>query len=47
VLDELVIWGTPAACRSRLEEIERETGTRVIATVFPPAGTTFAEVAPL
>jgi probable F420-dependent oxidoreductase len=47
VLDELVVWGTPEACRSRLEEIERETGARVIATVFPPAGTTFAEVAPL
>ena len=45
VLDELVVWGDPAACRARLDDIEQTTGTRVIATFFQPPGTTFEEIA--
>jgi alkanesulfonate monooxygenase SsuD/methylene tetrahydromethanopterin reductase-like flavin-dependent oxidoreductase (luciferase family) len=45
LLDEFVVWGEPAACRARLHEIERETGTDVVATFFPPPGTTFADAA--
>jgi len=45
VLDELIVWGEPASCRVRLDEIERETGLGVIATFFPPPGTTFDDVA--
>jgi probable F420-dependent oxidoreductase len=45
VLDELVVWGEPAACRARLEEIERTTSTRAIGLFFPPPGTTYADVA--
>lgn len=43
LIDEFVVWGDPHACRARLDEIERETGARVVATFFPPAGSTFAE----
>ena len=43
VLDELVVWGDPVACRARLKEIERTTGVRAIAMFFPPAGATFVE----
>lgn len=45
VIADLVVTGTPAECRSRLEEIERETGTSVVTVVFPPAGRSFSEVA--
>ena len=45
LLDDLVVWGEPAACRARLDEIERETGLGVIATFFPPPGATFDDVA--
>jgi probable F420-dependent oxidoreductase len=44
VLDAHIVWGEPAACRARLADIERQTGARVIATVFPQPGTTFEEV---
>jgi probable F420-dependent oxidoreductase len=47
LLDELVVWGSPAECRARLDEIEHATGARVLATVFPPRRVhTFAEVVP-
>ena len=36
ILDALVVWGDPAACQLRIRDIERDTGTRVIATFFPP-----------
>ena len=45
VLDELIVWGEPSACRARLDAIERETGLGVIATFFPPPGATFDDVA--
>jgi probable F420-dependent oxidoreductase len=45
LLDEFVVWGKPAECRARLEEIERRTGVRVIATVFVPPGADFAAAA--
>jgi probable F420-dependent oxidoreductase len=45
LIDEFVVWGEPRTCRARLDEIERETGARVVATFFPPKGTTFEEVA--
>jgi probable F420-dependent oxidoreductase len=38
VLEELVISGSPEACRDRLNAIERETGTRAIATYVAPRG---------
>jgi probable F420-dependent oxidoreductase len=38
VLDELVISGSPEACRDRLDAIERDTGSRAIATYFPARG---------
>jgi len=41
LIDEFVVWGEPRACRAQLDEIERETGARVVATFFPPKGTTF------
>jgi probable F420-dependent oxidoreductase len=45
VLDELVLWGEPAACRAELSNIEDRTGVRVIVTYFLPPGTAFSEVA--
>jgi probable F420-dependent oxidoreductase len=45
LIDEFVVWGEPHECRARLHAIERETGARVVATYFPPAGTTFEAVA--
>ena len=45
VLDELVVWGDPARCRSRLDDIERKTGAHVMASFFLPAGTQFHDVA--
>ncbi len=45
LIDEFVVWGEPRACRAQLDEIERETGARVVATFFPPKGTTFEAVA--
>ncbi len=44
VIADLVVTGTPAECRRRLEAIERETGTSVVTIVFPPAGRRFSEV---
>jgi probable F420-dependent oxidoreductase len=43
LIDDFVVWGDPASCRAQLEAIERKTGVRVVATYFPPAGTSFAE----
>jgi probable F420-dependent oxidoreductase len=37
LIDELVVSGTPAECRARLDGIEATTGVRVIATYFLPA----------
>jgi probable F420-dependent oxidoreductase len=45
LIDEFVIWGEPRECRSRLEEIEHETGARVVGTFYPPKGTDFEAVA--
>ena len=45
VLEDLVVWGEPAACRARLAETERHTGAGVIATFFPPPGLRFSDVA--
>jgi probable F420-dependent oxidoreductase len=45
LIDEFVVWGEASACRERLDEIERETGARVVATFFPPDGTTFEAAA--
>jgi probable F420-dependent oxidoreductase len=45
LIDDFVVWGEPHECRARLDAIERETGARVVATYFPPAGTTFEAVA--
>jgi probable F420-dependent oxidoreductase len=45
VLDDLVVWGRPAACRARLQDMEDATGARAIAAFFPPPGLTFAEAA--
>jgi probable F420-dependent oxidoreductase len=45
LIDEFVVWGEPDECRARLHEIEGETGARVVATYFPPLGTTFEAVA--
>jgi probable F420-dependent oxidoreductase len=45
VLDDLVVWGNRASCRRRLDEIERLTGGRAIATFFPPPGVSFTEAA--
>jgi probable F420-dependent oxidoreductase len=44
LLDEIVVWGSPSACRDQLEELERATGARIVATVFPPPGASFADV---
>lgn len=35
ILDDLVVWGDPTECRVRVRDLERDTGTRVIATFFP------------
>jgi probable F420-dependent oxidoreductase len=45
LIDDFVVWGEPSACRERLEAIERDTGARVVATYFPPKGTTFEAAA--
>ena len=45
LIDDFVVWGEPRSCRDRLLEIERDTGARVVATFFPPQGTTFEDVA--
>jgi alkanesulfonate monooxygenase SsuD/methylene tetrahydromethanopterin reductase-like flavin-dependent oxidoreductase (luciferase family) len=37
-IEELVVSGTPADCRRRLDAIEADTGARAIATYFLPAG---------
>jgi probable F420-dependent oxidoreductase len=38
VMEELVIWGSPAECGRRLSEIERQTGIHPIATLVLPEG---------
>lgn len=45
LLDEMIVWGDPAECRRQLLEIEATAGLRAVATVFPPRGRTFADVA--
>jgi probable F420-dependent oxidoreductase len=45
LIDEFVVWGEPRTCRARLEQIERETGARVVATFFPPKGIAFEAAA--
>ena len=44
VLDELVVWGSPEACRERLDAMARATGARPIAAYFVPTGETYADV---
>jgi probable F420-dependent oxidoreductase len=44
VIDDLVVWGTPAECGRALAEAERATGARVVVALFPPEGCDYAEV---
>ena len=44
VIDDLVVWGTPAECGRALAEAERDTGARVVVALFPPDGYDHAEV---
>jgi len=44
VIDELVIWGNPDECGSRMSELEARFGVRLIATVLLPAGMIYREV---
>jgi probable F420-dependent oxidoreductase len=45
VIDELVIHGSPRACSQQLEDIERRSGVRAIATYFDVPGLSYREAA--
>ncbi len=44
VIDELVIWGNPHDCGSRMRELEARFGARLIATVLLPPGVAYQDV---
>jgi probable F420-dependent oxidoreductase len=43
VLDDLVVWGEPGSCYRRIVEMEKQTGARVIASLFPPPGVDYID----
>jgi hypothetical protein len=45
VIDDLVVWGTPAECGRALAEAERATGARVVVALFPPEARDYVEIA--
>lgn len=45
VLDALVVSGTPAECRRRIDAAAAATGARIAVAIFAPAGRTFADAA--
>ncbi len=45
VIDELIVWGPPSECASRLAAIQRDTGARVVTMALLPDGVTFEEAA--
>jgi probable F420-dependent oxidoreductase len=44
VVDDLVVWGTPAECGRALADAERATGARMVVALFPPEGCGYDEV---
>ena len=45
VIDDLIVWGPPAECASRLATIRRDTGAEVVTMALLPGGETFEEAA--